>query len=125
MQEIVSDFEPSVVVMDPVSDILHVAGGDEASALLTRQIDYLKSGGVTALFTSLATTEAERESQRVGSLMDTWIVATLSVGEEERTRVLYVLKSRGMAHSHDIREYVIDSTGISVTGMFHAPAVRA
>ena len=108
MQELVSEFAPDVVVMDPISDLLHAGGGEEVSAMLTRQVDYLKSRGVTALFTSLNTVrDAENSEQQIGSLIDTWIIVKLAEGDGTRSRVLYVLKSRGMAHSHEIREFVL------------------
>ena len=82
MQELVSDFAPDVVVMDPISDLLHAGGGEEVSAMLTRQVDYLKSRGVTALFTSLNTVrDAENSEQHIGSLIDTWIIAKLAEGD--------------------------------------------
>jgi circadian clock protein KaiC len=118
MQEVVSDFAPDVVVMDPISDLLHAGGGDEVSSMLTRQVDYLKSRGVTALFTSLkAVSDAENTEQRIGSLIDTWIVAKLAEGNGSRSRVLYVLKSRGMSHSHEIRNFVLSAEGLELTGV--------
>ncbi|MDF2968104.1 MAG: KaiC 1 [Nocardioidaceae bacterium] len=120
MQEVVSDFAPDVVVMDPISDLLHAGGGDEVSSMLTRQVDYLKSRGVTALFTSLkAVSDAENTEQRIGSLIDTWIVAKLAEGDGSRSRVLYVLKSRGMSHSHEIRSFVLSEEGLELTGVHH------
>ena len=118
MQEVVSNFVPDVVVMDPISDLLHAGGGDEVSSMLTRQVDYLKSRGVTALFTSLkAVSDAENTEQRIGSLIDTWIVAKLAEGNGSRSRVLYVLKSRGMSHSHEIRNFVLSAEGLELTGV--------
>ena len=120
MQELVSDFEPDVVVMDPVSDLLHAGGGEEVSAMLTRQVDYLKSRGVTALFTSLNTVrDAENSEQYIGSLIDTWIIAKLAVGDGARSRVLYVLKSRGMEHSHEIRAFLLSTEGLELAEVHH------
>ena len=126
MQELISDFEPDVVVMDPISDLLHAGGGVEVSAMLTRQVDYLKSRGVTAVFTSLKDVrDAENAEQQIGSLIDTWIIAKLAEGDGVRNRVLYVLKSRGMAHSHEIREFVLSDKGLEVAGVHHQSAVQA
>jgi circadian clock protein KaiC len=126
MQESVGDFAPDVVVMDPVSDLLHAGAGDEVSAMLTRQVDYLKSRGVTALFTSLTTgRDAENSEQQIGSLMDTWMIAKLAEGDGTRSRVLYVLKSRGMAHSHEIREFKLSSHGLELTDVYHSVTPRA
>ena len=124
MQELVSDFAPDVVVMDPISDLLHAGGGEEVSAMLTRQVDYLKSRGVTALFTSLNTVrDAENSEQHIGSLIDTWIIAKLAEGDGTRSRVLYVLKSRGMAHSHEIREFVLSGDGSRSADVYRGGAV--
>jgi circadian clock protein KaiC len=126
MQDLVSDFAPDVVVMDPISDLLHAGGGDEVSAMLTRQVDYLKSRGVTALFTSLNTVaDAENSEQQIGSLIDTWIIAKLAEGDGTRSRVLYVLKSRGMPHSHEIREFVLSREGLELTDVYHNGGSRA
>ncbi len=126
MQHLVSDFVPDVVAMDPISDLLYAGGGEEVSAMLTRQVDYLKSRGVTALFTSLTTIrDAENSEQRIGSLIDTWIIAKLVEGDGERSRVLYVLKSRGMSHSHEIREFVLSERGLELAEVHRSAGSRA
>ncbi|MBA2464140.1 MAG: circadian clock protein KaiC [Nocardioidaceae bacterium] len=126
MQQVVSDFAPDVVVMDPISDLLYTGGGEEVSAMLTRQVDYLKSRGVTAVFTSLNTVrDAENTEQHIGSLIDTWIIAKLTEGDGFRTRVLYVLKSRGMSHSHEIRNFVLSERGLEITDVHRRNPVRA
>jgi circadian clock protein KaiC len=125
MQQIVSEFEPDVVVMDPISDLLHAGGGEEVSAMLTRQVDYLKSRGVTALFTSVNTVrDAENSEQQIGSLIDTWIIAKLEEGDGIRNRTLYVLKSRGMSHSHEIRDFVLSERGPELAGIHRNVASR-
>ena len=119
MQQLVSTFDPKVVVMDPISDLVHTGGGAEVVAMLTRQVDYLKSRGVTTVFTSLnVVKDAENSEQEIGSLIDTWIIAKLEEGDGLRTRVLYVLKSRGMAHSHEIRKFGLSSRGLELTDVF-------
>jgi circadian clock protein KaiC len=123
MQDLVSDFEPDVVVMDPISDLLRAGEGGDVAAMLTRQVDYLKSRGVTAVFTSLNTTgDAENSEQQIGSLIDTWIIAKLAEGDGIRHRVLYVLKSRGMPHSHQVRQFQLSESGLELTGIFHQEA---
>jgi circadian clock protein KaiC len=126
MQQVVSDFAPDVVVMDPVSDLLQAGGGEDVSLLLTRQVDYLKSRGVTALFTSLNTErDVENSEQQIGSLIDTWIITKLAKGDGTRKRVLYVLKSRGMSHSHEIREFLLSEHGLELADVYHAVGVHA
>ncbi len=121
MQELVSEFAPDVVVMDPISDLLHAGDGEEVFEMLTRQVDYLKSNGVTGIFTSLnLIRDSENNEQQIGSLIDTWVMAKLEEGDGVRHRVLYVLKSRGMAHSQEIRDFVLDREGLRVADVFHA-----
>jgi circadian clock protein KaiC len=119
MQELVSAFGPDVVVMDPISDLLHSGDGDEVFEMLTREIDYLKSSGVTALFTSLnVVRDSESNEQLIGSLIDTWVMTKLEEADGARHRVIYVLKSRGMPHSHEIREFVLSHEGLDVTDVY-------
>jgi circadian clock protein KaiC len=124
MQDLVSEFDPDVVVMDPISDLLHSGDGEEVFEMLTREVDYLKSSGVTALFTSLnVVRDSENNEQQIGSLIDTWVMAKLEEGDGSRHRVLYVLKSRGMAHSHEIREFVLSQEGLEVTDVYRPAQV--
>lgn len=122
MQKLVNDFAPSVVVMDPVSDFLRVGSAAEVAAMLMRQVDYLKSRGVTALFTSLnAQNEAAQADQQLASLVDTWLHVQSAEGNGEHNRLLYVLKSRGMAHSNQIREFLLTSQGIELADVYVGP----
>ena len=126
MQDLVTEYSPDVVVMDPISDLLQ-AGGGELSEMLIRQVDFLKSRGVTALFTSLNTYGDEESAavQQIGSLIDSWLVLKLAEGDGSRHRVIYVLKSRGMAHSHEIRHFVLSGDGLLVDGVYRRALVTA
>ena len=122
MQKFVGEFNPSVVVMDPVSDFLRVGTSADVSAMLTRQVDFLKSRGVTALFTSLnADAEPVKTDQQLASLVDTWLLVKNMEGNGEYNRVLYVLKSRGMAHSNQIREFLLTAQGIELADVYVGP----
>lgn len=120
MQALIDDFDPSVVVIDPISDL--VGSGRDVSAMLTRQVDFLKSRGVTALFTSLAA-DGRRETteQLVASLIDTCLVLRSMDGNGEHNRVLTVLKSRGMAHSNQVREFLLTDRGIELADVYVGP----
>jgi circadian clock protein KaiC len=119
MQDLVSEFAPDVVVMDPISDLVHSGDGEEVFEMLTRQVDYLKSNGITAVFTSLnVVRDSENTEQQIGSLIDTWVMAKLEEGDGARQRVLYVLKSRGMDHSHEIREFQLSHDGLRVGDVY-------
>jgi circadian clock protein KaiC len=116
MHTVVAAFKPTVVVLDPVTNLMTVGTYADVQAMLTRMIDHLKTENITALLTSLmpGMTDLERTETTISSLMDTWILlANDEIGGEHR-RGLYVLKSRGMAHSSQVREFVLTARGIEV-----------
>jgi circadian clock protein KaiC len=122
MQRAVNEFAPAVVVMDPVSDLLRIGSPADVSAMLTRQVDFLKARGVTALFTSLNSgADPSRADQQIASLVDTWLLVKTMEGNGELNRLLYVLKSRGTAHSNQIREFVLTSQGIELADVYVGP----
>jgi len=124
MQRLVNDVDPSVVVMDPISDLLGDSL-DEVSAMLTRQVGFLKSKGITALFTSLKSeTGLQEADQQIESLIDTWVLVKAIEGNGERNRALYVLKSRGMPHSNKIRQFFITDHGIELADVYVGPEAR-
>jgi circadian clock protein KaiC len=115
VQKFVGEFDPAVVVKDPVSDLLRIGSELDVGALLTRQVDFLKARGVTALFTSLDSAAPQgATSPQLTSLIDTWLLVKTVEGKGEFSRTLCVLKSRGMAHSNQIREFLITSHGIEL-----------
>src|SRR6185437_15441957 len=88
----------------------------------TRQVDFLKARGVTALFTSLIADEDQLHSaQEIASLVDTWLLLKTLEGNGELNRTLYVRKSRGMAHSNQIREFLLTSHGIELADVYVGP----
>ncbi|MDB5777058.1 MAG: KaiC 1 [Herbaspirillum sp.] len=114
MHRDISVFKPSIVVIDPISAFRGPT--IEVNSILLRLIDLLKSHGITALFTSLASVdETMNEADHcISSLMDSWISLSNVSSNGERNRILYVLKARGMGHSNQLREYQITSNGINV-----------
>ena len=101
------------------------AGTDsETKGMVTRLIDYLKGGQVTSLFTSLTHGgHALQQSEiAMSSLMDSWLLLQDFEGNGERNRVLYVLKARGMAHSNQIREFLISDRGIDLVDAYIGPS---
>jgi circadian clock protein KaiC len=115
----VKEFNPSVVVMDPLTSLTSVGTNIEVTAVITRLIDYLKAKQITALFTTLASDKVDPEHSEVGvsSWMDTWLVVRSVELQGARRRALYVIKSRGMKHSDGIHELKFTSRGISVLPM--------
>jgi circadian clock protein KaiC len=116
MHRLIERFQPSVVVGDPVSSLLHVATETDVQATMTRLVDHLKAKGVTALMTSLTRgrMEDERTDIAISSIVDTWLLLVTLESSGERNRGLYVLKSRGMAHSNQIREFLLTSHGVEL-----------
>jgi circadian clock protein KaiC len=122
IQRYVAEFDPAVVVMDPVSDLLRIGSGADVSAMLTRQVDYLKARGVTALFTNLVSADGSAPTEeQITSLVDTSILVKTMEGNGELNRVLHVAKSRGMAHSNQIREFLLTSQGIELADVYVGP----
>ncbi len=122
VQNLVEDFEPEVVVLDPISDLAGSGTKRSVNAMLTRQVDFLKARGVTALFTNLAS-DAQRGlgDQMVESLIDTGLLVRALEGNGEHNRVLSVLKSRGMAHSNQVREFLLTDRGIELADVYVGP----
>jgi circadian clock protein KaiC len=116
MHQAVEVFEPDVVVMDPITNLLAVGTSLDVRSMLTRVIDFLKMRGITALFTSLTSSEQtlEQTETLISSLMDTWILAAVQLEGKHRYRQLYVLKSRGMPHSDEVRSFRFTSKGIEI-----------
>ena len=129
MTKLIHAFDPGVVVMDPITNLITVGLAADVKSMLTRLVDYLKSRKITTFFTSLTAADNSLESTDVGvsSLMDTWIVLKDIQGESERIRALTIVKSRGMAHSNQLRAYRLTGSGLHLDDI-HAgpqPAKRA
>ena len=111
----VDDFDPAVVIKDPISDLLSIGTPADVSAMLSRQVDFLKGRGVTTMFTSLDSKPEPADSAlQIDSLIDTWIVLKTTEHQAEQERELYILKSRGMAHTNLIRSFALSDSGISI-----------
>ena len=121
MYDLVRELKPSVVVVDPISNLTMDKDDRLLKPTLMRLIDYLKQQGITALFTSLTSDMAAdvADSQvGVSSLMDTWILLSNIAANGERTRTLQVLKSRGMPHSQQVREFVMGDKGVDLVDVY-------
>ncbi len=121
MHRLVSDFEPEVVVIDPITNLLTVGTASELRSMLTRMIDFFKGRQFTTLMTSLtaATLPSQGTSDaEVSSLVDTWILVSEIESDGERNHGLYILKSRGMAHSNQVREFRLTDQGIELIDVY-------
>ena len=113
IHDLVEQFKPEVVVIDPITNLIS-ANINEVHAMLMRLLDFLKDRQITAMFVTLTANQGAEEQTEVGisSLTDTWILLRDIELNGERNRCLYVLKSRGMAHSNQIREFVLSRNGV-------------
>ena len=122
MHKLIKEFKPGVVVIDPISNLLTIGNPPEVKSVLTRLIDFMKMDGITALFTSLlAGSNIEETEVGISSLMDTWIMLRDIESNGERNRGLYILKSRGMAHSNQVREFLLTSNGVDLLDIYTGP----
>jgi circadian clock protein KaiC len=120
IHKLVQEYAPQVVIMDPITNLGTVGSELEVRGALMRLIDYFKSRGVTALFTSLTSGSDAVEQTQLGisSLMDTWVLLKMIETNGERNRGLYVLKARGIAHSNQVREFRVTDQGIHLLDVY-------
>jgi len=116
IHKLVETLNPDTVVVDPVSNLVGTGARKEVHSMLIRLLDMLKERQITALFTSLTQASGNLEKSEVGisSLMDTWILLRDVELNGERNRCIYALKSRGMPHSNQVREFLLTSQGIKL-----------
>ena len=121
MHDAVRSFAPTVVTIDPISNLTLARHDSEVKPTLMRLIDFLKQQQITTLFTSLDSgggPAMEDSLLGVSSLMDTWLLLRNVEFNGERNRTIYVLKSRGMAHSNQVREFVLSDEGIELVDVY-------
>ena len=120
MHRMIEDFNPDIVVVDPISNLVAAASKAEVKSMLSRMIDYLKIKQITAFCTDLTSTSGtlELNSTDISSLMDTWLLLQVLETSGERNRGLYLLKSRGMAHSNQVREFILSSNGAQLRDVY-------
>lgn len=119
MYNLIEEFKPEVVVLDPITDFSMVANPAEIKAAVTRIIDHLKQNQVTGLLTAATSDEEHLNDSIVGisSLIDAWISLRNIERDGELQRGLSVLKSRGMAHSNQVRAFRLTDRGIQLSAL--------
>jgi circadian clock protein KaiC len=119
----VRNFRPAAVIVDPLTSLLAAGNPADVESLVLRMIDHQKSQGVTTLFTALTQDHVALERSAVGisSLIDTWLLLRDIELSGERNRGLYIIKSRGMAHSNQVREFLITDNGIRLLDPYLGP----
>jgi len=123
MHKLIKNFNPDVVILDPITNLITVGAVSEVKAMLVRLIDFLLDQQITVLFTALSsnTTVNEQTDEGVSSLVDTWLSVRDIEHNGERNRGLYIMKSRGMKHSNQVREFIITDKGIDLVDVYLGP----
>jgi circadian clock protein KaiC len=118
--KLILGFQPRVVVLDPMSNLSQAGKTRDATAMLTRLIDFLKTQQITVLITCMTEKDRglEQTGMEVSSLVDTWLLLRDIELGGERNRAMYVLKSRGMSHSNQIREFLLTDRGIELANVY-------
>jgi len=122
--KMLKDFQPSIMLIDPISNLYPVGDDMQVRSVLMRLIDHAKTEGITAFFTSLTHDPGsnafalEPTAMHVSSLMDTWLILKNVEGNGERNRAFSIIKSRGMAHSNQLREFVLSDSGIDLVDIY-------
>lgn len=118
LRKIIKEYQPKTVIIDPISNLISVGSEVEVRSMLVRLIDMLKFNNITALFTSLSKIVGRERpdlaEESVSSLIDTWITVRDMEGIGERNRGIFIIKSRGMGHSNQVREFLITNHGIEL-----------
>lgn len=118
LRKLIKEFQPTTIIIDPISNLITVGSEHEVRSMLVRLIDMLKAHNITALFTSLNKQtdnfRPDLAEESVSSLVDTWITVRDMEGIGERNRGIFIIKARGMGHSNQVREFVITSKGIEL-----------
>jgi circadian clock protein KaiC len=122
LYKVIAEFQPTSVVIDPLTSLIGEGNQREIQSMVTRMIDLLKSKGITGFFTSLVSSTAEKYTSGevgVSSLIDTWIVVRELEEDagKRRIRGLYIVKSRGMGHSSDVQKLILSDGGIALIAM--------
>jgi len=125
LRKLIKEFKPSAIVIDPISNLISVGSAHEVRSMMVRLIDMLKINNITAMFTSLNQQNENRKpdlaEDSISSLVDTWITVRDMEGIGERNRGIYIIKSRGMHHSNQVREFVITENGVKLLDIEFGP----
>jgi circadian clock protein KaiC len=118
--KVINEFDPQIFIVDPISNLTAAGTTSEVKSILTRLIDYLKMKKITTFLTDLTHFwgSLEHTSEEISSLIDTWLLLRDIELNGERNRGLYILKSRGMAHSNQIQEFLLTNQGIDLIDIY-------
>lgn len=120
IHKLVHSFSPKVVVFDPVGALIQAGTREDAHIMVIRLIDFLKSKNITAMLTNLTSggDTPELTNVQISSIVDSWLLLRDIELNGERNRALYVLKSRGMRHSNQLREFLLTNKGVDLLDVY-------
>ncbi|WP_159469292.1 circadian clock protein KaiC [Dyadobacter sp. 3J3] len=123
IHKLVEEFKPQTVILDPITNLITVGSVSEVKTMLIRLIDFLQSEQITVMFTALTLNNIvnEQTDEGVSSLVDAWLLVRDIEFNGERNRGMYVMKSRGMKHSNQVREFVISDEGLNLVDVYLGP----
>lgn len=123
IHKLINKVQPQVIVLDPITNLVTVGSMSEVKSMLIRLIDFLQTQQITVLFTALTrnTIVQEQADEGVASLVDAWLLVRDIESNGERNRGLYLMKSRGMKHSNQVREFVITDNGVDLVDVYLGP----
>jgi circadian clock protein KaiC len=117
IKKMIKEQKPSVVILDPITNLMTEGPNSDIRSMLTRFVDYLKTEQITVMFTAAITVgsiERNPSDEGISSMVDTWMMVQDIEVDAERTRSLCIMKSRGMFHSNEVKRFIISSKGISL-----------
>jgi circadian clock protein KaiC len=119
----IKKFKPQTIILDPITNLVTIGSVSEVKSMLIRLIDFLQTEQITVMFTALtlSTAMSEQTDEGVSSLVDAWLMVRDIESNGERNRGLYIMKSRGMKHSNQVREFLIRDSGLSLVDVFQGP----
>jgi circadian clock protein KaiC len=123
IHKLVKKFKPSTIILDPITNLITVGTVSEVKSMLVRLIDFLQTEQITVMFTALSlnTIVNEQTDEGVSSLVDAWLLVRDIEYNGERNRGMYIMKSRGMKHSNQVREFVITDKGLDLVEVYLGP----
>jgi len=123
MYKTIKKFKPQSVVLDPITNLITVCSVSEVKSMLIRLIDFLQEEQITVMFTALTlnTIISDQTDEGVSSLVDAWLLVRDIEYNGERNRGMYIMKSRGMKHSNQVREFVITDKGLDLVEVYLGP----
>jgi circadian clock protein KaiC len=123
IHKLVQQFKPDIVIIDPVGALVAAGTRRDANLMIVRLIDFLKVRGITAMLINLTSggEAMERTDVEISSIVDSWLLLRDVELGGERNRALYVLKSRGMRHSNQLREFLMTDRGVDLLDVYVGP----